>query len=64
MKLDGWAVSSKLAWKYCYLDYSVLTLMSSQQLEVHVRQFNGLERIVCADQLEDLKNRWEPIKFR
>jgi hypothetical protein len=37
-----------------------------KQLEVHVMQFNGLKRIVYADQSEDLKkkNRWEPINFR
>lgn len=43
---------------------SIPTLMTSQQLEVYIIQSNGLKREVCADQLEDLKNRWEPITFR
>ena len=43
----------------------VLTLMmTSQQLEVYNIPFSRLKRKVCADQLEDLKNRWEPITFR
>jgi hypothetical protein len=74
MKLDGWTVRANWLRSIVTLTTetesctsscdSILTLMMSQQLEVYVMHFNGLKRIVCTDESEDLKNRWEPINFR
>ena len=74
MKLDGWTVTANWLRSIVTLTTetescasscdSILTLMMSQQLEVYVMHYNALKRIVCVDQSEDLKNRWEPINFR